>query len=95
MVEQFLGRASIPSYPPLKNVTFFITSPSLTLALEASLRLNLVGNIYPSGIPKENTFFISPLFMKERKLSLTPCSEKGWYTILIQQLTATWLAQLE
>ena len=33
--------------------------------------------------------------MKERKLSLTPCSEKGWYTILSQQLTASRLAQLE
>ena len=93
----FLSRESInPILPtPLKCHFYRFTPPPLILALEESLRLNLVISIYPSRIPKENTFFIWSLFMKERKLSLTPCSENGWHTILSQQLTAARLAQLE
>ena len=77
MTEQFLKQREHQSHPthPSKMSLFFIASPPHPhppppiLALEESLRLNLVVNIYPSQIPKENTFFIWPLFMKERKLS--------------------------
>ena len=97
MAEQFFKQGEHQSHPthPSKMSLFFTASPPLILALETSLRFNWAVNIYPSGIPKENTFFIWPLFMKERKPSLIPHSEKGWYTILSQQLTAARLAQSE
>ena len=71
MAEQFFKQGEHQPHPthPSKMTLFFITSPFLILALEASFRLNLLINIYPSGIPKENTLFIWTLFVKERKLS--------------------------
>ena len=103
MAEQFFKQGEHQFHPshPSKMSLFFTTSSSLILALKASFRLNLVINIYPSGILKENTFFLWPLLMKERKLSryslsLHVLKRAGIQFILSQQLlTAARLAQLE